>query len=86
MSYVDEFVVAVSKQNLDAYKSLARVAGEVWKEHGAIAYVEYIEDDVTVGELTSFPAPSRRRTTKSSSCHGSSTPRVNSVTPSTPRS
>jgi len=42
MSYVDGFVVAVPKQNLDAYKRLARLAGEVWKEHGAIAFVECI--------------------------------------------
>jgi uncharacterized protein YbaA (DUF1428 family) len=55
MPYVDGFVVAVPKQNLDAYKTLARKAGEVWKEHGATAYVECIGDDVPYGKLTSFP-------------------------------
>ena len=55
MTYVDGFVVAVPKQNLEAYKALARKAGEVWKEHGAIAYVECIGDDVPYGKLTSFP-------------------------------
>jgi uncharacterized protein YbaA (DUF1428 family) len=55
MTYVDGFVVAVPKQNLDAYKALARTAGEVWKEHGATAYVECIGDDVPYGKLTSFP-------------------------------
>jgi uncharacterized protein YbaA (DUF1428 family) len=55
MSYVDGFVVAVPKQNLEAYKKMARTAGEVWKEHGALAYVECIGDDVPYGELTSFP-------------------------------
>jgi uncharacterized protein YbaA (DUF1428 family) len=55
MTYVDGFVVAVPKQNLDAYKALARKAGEVWKEHGATAYVECIGDDVPYGKLTSFP-------------------------------
>jgi uncharacterized protein YbaA (DUF1428 family) len=55
MAYVDGFVVAVPKQNLEAYKTLARKAGEVWKEHGALAYVESIGDDVPYGKLTSFP-------------------------------
>jgi uncharacterized protein YbaA (DUF1428 family) len=55
MSYVDGFVIAVPKQNIEAYKAMARKAGEVWKEHGALAYVECIGDDVPYGELTSFP-------------------------------
>ncbi|MBZ9799186.1 DUF1428 domain-containing protein [Mesorhizobium sp. ES1-4] len=46
MSYVDGFVLAVPKANL---------AGTVWKEHGALAYVECIGDDVPYGEITSFP-------------------------------
>jgi uncharacterized protein YbaA (DUF1428 family) len=55
MSYVDGFVVAVPKANIEAYKEMARKAGEVWKEHGALAYVECIGDDVPYGEVTSFP-------------------------------
>ena len=55
MPYVDAFVLAVPKQNLEAYKATARTAGEVWKEFGALAYVECIGDDVPYGELTSFP-------------------------------
>jgi uncharacterized protein YbaA (DUF1428 family) len=55
MPYVDGFVCAVPKQNLDAYKAQATVAGEVWKEHGAVRYVECVGDDVPYGELTSFP-------------------------------
>ena len=55
MSYVDGFILAVPKSNLDAYRALARKGGEVWKEHGAIAYVECVADDVPYGEVTSFP-------------------------------
>jgi uncharacterized protein YbaA (DUF1428 family) len=55
MPYVDGFVLAVPKQNLDAYKAMASTAAEVWKEHGALSYVECIGDDVPYGELTSFP-------------------------------
>ncbi|AZO74240.1 MAG: DUF1428 family protein [Mesorhizobium sp.] len=55
MSYVDGFVLAVPKANLDAYKKMATNAGAIWKEYGALAYVECIGDDVPYGELTSFP-------------------------------
>jgi uncharacterized protein YbaA (DUF1428 family) len=55
MPYVDGFVLAVPKTNIDAYKAMAHRAGEVWKEYGALAYVECIGDDVPYGELTSFP-------------------------------
>ena len=55
MPYVDGFVVAVPKANVEAYRALATKAGEVWKEYGALEYVECIADDVPYGELTSFP-------------------------------
>lgn len=55
MSYVDGFVVPVPKKNLAAYKRLARRAGKIWREHGAIAYVECLGDDVPTGKTTSFP-------------------------------
>lgn len=55
MSYVDGFVLAVPKKNIEAYKQMARTAGEVWKDHGALAYVECMGDDVPQGEVTSFP-------------------------------
>ena len=55
MSYVDGFVVPVPKEKVEDYKALARKAGEIWKEHGALAFVECIGDDVPYGELTSFP-------------------------------
>ncbi|WFP65418.1 MULTISPECIES: DUF1428 family protein [unclassified Mesorhizobium] len=55
MSYVDGFVLAVPRANLDAYKKMAENGGAVWMEHGALAYVECVGDDVPFGELTSFP-------------------------------
>ncbi len=53
--YVDGFVLAVPKDNLNAYKKVARLAGKVWREHGALEYVECWADDVQPGKLTSFP-------------------------------
>ncbi len=55
MSYVDGFLLAVPKGKIEAYKEMARLGSEVWKDHGAIAYVECLADDVPYGEVTSFP-------------------------------
>jgi uncharacterized protein YbaA (DUF1428 family) len=53
--YVDGFVIPVPKKNTEAYRRLARLAGKVWREHGALEYVECIADDVKKGKWTSFP-------------------------------
>ena len=53
--YVDGFVVPVPKKKLQAYRRMARKAGKIWREHGALAYMECVADDVKVGKLTSFP-------------------------------
>jgi uncharacterized protein YbaA (DUF1428 family) len=55
VAYVDGFVVPVPKQNIEAYKAMARLAGAIWREYGALAFVECLGDDVPYGELTSFP-------------------------------
>jgi uncharacterized protein YbaA (DUF1428 family) len=55
MTYVDGFVLPVPSANLAAYKKLARLAAKVWKEHGALTYVECVADDAPVGAVTSFP-------------------------------
>ncbi|EKE71694.1 DUF1428 domain-containing protein [Gallaecimonas xiamenensis] len=61
MAYVDGFVVPVPKGKLDQYLALARQAGAVWMEHGALSYVEAVEEDVKDGELTSFPQAIKRQ-------------------------
>lgn len=53
--YVDGFVVPVPKAKMKAYLGMAKKAGKVWKEHGAIDYCECVADDVKVGKWTSFP-------------------------------
>ena len=55
MAYVDGFVVPVPKKKLAAYRRLARLAGKVWREHGALDYKECVADDVKMGKWTSFP-------------------------------
>ena len=53
--YIDGFVVPVPKKNVDAYRRIARKAGKVWREHGALEYIECLADDVKPGKVTSFP-------------------------------
>jgi uncharacterized protein YbaA (DUF1428 family) len=53
--YIDGFVVPVPNDQLAAYRRIARIAGKVWREHGALEYVESVADDVKPGKLTSFP-------------------------------
>ena len=53
--YVDGFVLPVPKKHVEAYRKLARKAGKVWMEHGALAFQENVADDVKPGKVTSFP-------------------------------
>lgn len=53
--YVDGFVLAVPKANLETYREMSQRAGEVWKDHGALEYIECAADDVKEGKVTSFP-------------------------------
>jgi uncharacterized protein YbaA (DUF1428 family) len=55
MAYVDGFVVPVPRKNLKSYRSMAKTAGKVWRDHGALEFREWVADDVKVGKRTSFP-------------------------------
>ena len=53
--YVDGFVVPVKTAKVEAYRQMAEEAGRVWKEYGALQFVECVADDVKPGKVTSFP-------------------------------
>jgi len=55
MSYVDGFVLPVPVKKLPDYRRMARKAGKIWREHGAIEFRESVADDVKPGKWTSFP-------------------------------
>jgi uncharacterized protein YbaA (DUF1428 family) len=55
MSCVDTFVVPVPVKNLAACRRMSRVAGRLWREHGAHEFRERVADDVEVGMHASFP-------------------------------
>jgi uncharacterized protein YbaA (DUF1428 family) len=46
MRYVDGFVIPVPEENLKAYRTIAQKAGKIWKELGALEYVEAVGDDL----------------------------------------
>jgi uncharacterized protein YbaA (DUF1428 family) len=55
VTYVDGFVAAVPTTNREIYKKHAEAAAVVFKENGAMKFVECWGDDVPDGKLTSFP-------------------------------
>ena len=55
MHYVDGMVTPVPKAKLAEYRKMSRLCGKVWKEHGALEYIECVADDVKPGKHTSFP-------------------------------
>ncbi len=46
--YADGFLLAVPKRKLQAYRKISQKAGKVWKEYGALDYVESVGDDLKV--------------------------------------
>lgn len=55
MAYVDGFVLVVPTKKLAAYKKLAKLAGKVWMDHGAMAYWECTGDDLNHPFGVTFP-------------------------------
>ena len=55
MAYVDGFLLPVPKRKVNAYLTISRKAGKVWKEHGALEYRECVGDDLNIKNMTGFP-------------------------------
>jgi uncharacterized protein YbaA (DUF1428 family) len=55
MRYVDGYVLPVPKKNVQQYRRIARKAGKIWREHGALEYRECVGDDLNVKFLVPFP-------------------------------
>jgi uncharacterized protein YbaA (DUF1428 family) len=52
--YIDGFVLPVPRIHLNEYKSVAEKVAEIWKEYGAIAYFEYVGEDLKLEGTRSF--------------------------------
>jgi uncharacterized protein YbaA (DUF1428 family) len=59
MAYVDGFVIPIPRRNLPAYRRMARLAGRVWREHGALQFRECVGDDLRIKGATPFPRLAR---------------------------
>ena len=55
MAYVDGFVIPVPKSKLAAYRSIAKKAAKIFKEHGALSYYECAGDDLKPSFGLPFP-------------------------------
>ena len=55
MRYVDGYVLPVPRKNLQAYGRIARKAGKIWREHGALEFRECVGDDLDVKGMVPFP-------------------------------
>lgn len=52
--YIDGFVLPIPRDRLGEYKRIVEVAAEIWKEHGALDYREYVGDDMSLEGTRSF--------------------------------
>lgn len=55
-NYIDGFVLPIPRIYLDEYKKVAEKVAEIWKEYGAVAYHEFVGDDMTLEGTKSFMA------------------------------
>ncbi len=54
-NYIDGFVLPVPRNHLNEYKLVAKTVARIWKEHGALAYFEYVGEDLKLEGTRSFP-------------------------------
>ena len=54
-NYIDGFVLPIPRNHLTQYKEVAHLVAKIWKEHGALAYFEYVGEDLTLEGTRSFP-------------------------------
>jgi uncharacterized protein YbaA (DUF1428 family) len=61
MKYVDGYVLPVPKKYLAAYRRMARKAGRIWREHGALEFRECAGDDLFVEKMLPFPSAAKAK-------------------------
>ena len=54
-NYIDGFALPIPKVHLNEYRQVAETVAEIWKEHGALAYFEYVGEDLKLEGTRSFP-------------------------------
>ena len=54
-NYIDGFIHPVPRKHLNQYRQVAETVAEIWKEHGALAYYEYVGEDLQLEGTVAFP-------------------------------
>lgn len=52
--YLDGFAFPIKKAHLETYKAVAHQVAQIWNEHGALSYQEYVGDDLQLEGTRSF--------------------------------
>lgn len=52
--YIDGFLLPIKAENIEEYREIAQRAGAIWKEHGALEYIEAAGDDLEHDKMVSF--------------------------------
>ena len=53
-NYIDGFVLPIPRDQLNEYKRVAEEVAKIWKQHGALAYFEYVGEDLIMKGTRSF--------------------------------
>ncbi len=54
-NYIDGFVLPIPRNHLNDYQRAAEKVAAIWKEHGALAYFEYVSEASKMEGIRSFP-------------------------------
>ncbi|WP_417609745.1 DUF1428 domain-containing protein [Owenweeksia hongkongensis] len=53
-NYIDGFMLPIPRAHLNEYKAVAEQVADIWKEYGALAYFEYVGEDLKLEGTRSF--------------------------------
>ena len=53
-NYIDGYILPVPRNHLEEYKQVAEQVAKIWKEYGALAYFEYMGEDLKLEGTRSF--------------------------------
>ena len=53
-NYIDAFVFPIHKKHVEQYQKVSETIVDVWKEHGALSYHEYVVEDPHLEGTRSF--------------------------------
>lgn len=53
-NYIDGFVLPIPRTHLNSYQQVSEKVAEIWKEHGALSYFEFVGNDMQLEGTLSF--------------------------------